>query len=104
MDDSIKANITFGVNSDKIINSRVLEVVNAAQLSSLIEELEFGIETRVGERGVQLSGGQKQRIGIARALYNNPTVLIFDEATASLDNDTEKQVMNSIYDLKKKKQ
>ena len=103
IDDSIKANITFGVNFDKIINSRVLEVVNAAQLSSLIEELEFGIETRVGERGVQLSGGQKQRIGIARALYNNPTVLIFDEATASLDNDTEKQVMNSIYDLKKEK-
>lgn len=103
IDDTIKANIAFGISDQEINMDSIYKALEAAQLSSFIDELELGIETKVGERGVQLSGGQKQRIGIARALYHNPSVLIFDEATASLDNETEKQVMNSIYNLKQDK-
>ena len=103
MDDTIKANIAFGMSDKKINMNRVYKALEAAQLSSFVSELKLGINTRVGERGIQLSGGQKQRIGIARALYHNPSVLIFDEATASLDHETEKQVMNSIYNLKQDK-
>ena len=103
IDDTIKANIAFGMSDQEINMDWVFKALEAAQLSSFIDELELGIETKVGERGVQLSGGQKQRIGIARALYHNPSVLIFDEATASLDHATEKQVMNSIYNLKQDK-
>ena len=103
IDDTIKANIAFGMSSQEINIERVYKALEAAQLSVFINELELGIETKVGERGVQLSGGQKQRIGIARALYHNPSVLIFDEATASLDDETERQVMNSIYNLKQNK-
>ena len=103
MDNTIKANIAFGTSEDEIKIDKVYQALEAAQLSSFISELKYGINTRVGERGIQLSGGPKQRIGIARALYHNPSVLIFDEATASLDHETEKQVMNSIYKLKEDK-
>ena len=103
IDDTIKANIAFGMSDQEINMDSVYKALEAAQLSSFIDELELGIETKVGERGVQLSGGQKQRIGIARALYHNTSVLIFDEATASLDDQTEKQVMRSIYNLKQNK-
>ena len=103
MDDTIKANIAFGVIDQEININNIYKALEAAQLSTFIDELKLGINTRVGERGIQLSGGQKQRLGIARALYRNPSILIFDEATASLDRETEKQVMNSIYNLKQNK-
>lgn len=103
IDDSIKANIAFADSPEKIDLDKINNSINSAQLKSFIDELEEGLYTKVGERGVQLSGGQRQRIGIARALYSNPEFLIFDESTASLDIKTEKKVMESIYNLDSQK-
>ena len=100
---TIAENIAFGVQKDKIDYKRLNEVINYADLSEFIKNLEDKIDTKVGERGVKLSGGQKQRIGIARALYNEKNIIIFDEATSSLDGFTEKKIMDSIYSLKGKK-
>ncbi len=99
-DDTIKNNIAFGLNEDKIDEEKIEKAVKAAHLEEFIKTLPQGIDTFIGERGVRLSGGQKQRIGIARALYNNPEVLVMDEATSSLDNITEKFVIKAIEELK----
>lgn len=98
-DDTLKNNIAFGIPDKQIDTNRVNEAIQLAQLESFVNKSEFGIETIVGERGVKLSGGQKQRIGIARALYHNPSVLILDEATSSLDLNTESEVMDAINAL-----
>ena len=103
IDDTIKANIAFGVKEDYIDYNQVMTVLEVAQLDELICSLPNGIETVIGERGVKLSGGQRQRIGIARALYHNPQILVMDEATAALDNTTEKAFMRAINNLKGKK-
>jgi ABC-type multidrug transport system fused ATPase/permease subunit len=102
-DDTLRNNIAFGIANDEICEKSVLNSIKAAQLEELIETLPNGINTLVGERGVRLSGGQRQRIGIARALYNNPSVLILDEATSALDNKTESEVMKAIFSLKRSK-
>lgn len=102
-DDSIKNNIAFGLSENQINDGRISELLKIVNLENFVNNLELGLDTKVGERGVQLSGGQRQRIGIARALYYNPQVLVLDEATASLDTDTEAKVMKSIYELKGKK-
>ena len=99
-DDTIAANIAFGVNSKYINKNRIEEVSRIANFHKFIlEELPNQYETKIGERGVRLSGGQRQRIGIARALYHNPRLLIFDEATNALDNETEKAVMEAINNI-----
>ena len=103
LDDSIKKNIAFGIDEAEISEKKILELIKTVELSDFIKDLGRGIDSNVGERGVKLSGGQRQRIGIARALYNDPEILIFDEATASLDTPTEKKIMKSIYKLKKSK-
>ena len=100
VDDSIKNNIAFGVQDNDINLSKIKEIIKIVQLENLITELEKGYETFVGDKGIKLSGGQKQRIGIARALYNNPSILILDEATSSLDIFTEKEIMDFIFSLK----
>ena len=98
--DSIKNNIAFGLEKNEINNQNLTKALKDSQLDRFVKSLDLGIETKVGERGTQISGGQLQRIGIARALYNNPEILIFDESTASLDTSTENGIMNSITKLK----
>ena len=71
--------------------------LNASNLKNFIKELPEGLSTKVGEKGSQISTGQKQRINIARALYSDPKIIILDEATNSLDSETESQVLNSIF-------
>lgn len=102
-DDTLMRNIAFGIPNNKIDKKMVWKALESAQLKEFVEELPEGLDTVVGERGVRLSGGQRQRIGIARALYHDPSVLVLDEATSSLDTATEKGVMDAVRDLKGKK-
>ena len=95
-DESLKRNIAFGLPEQDIDEGKIKQTILAAQLEEYIETLPDGIETSLGERGVRMSGGQRQRIGIARALYHGPDVLVLDEATSSLDNETESEVMAAI--------
>ena len=102
IDDSIRNNIAFGISNELISDTRVTNAVKMANLNSLVENLPDGLNSIIGENGVRLSGGQRQRIGLARALYRDPSILILDEATSSLDAKTEKKIMDSIYSLSKK--
>ena len=102
-DSTIKENIAFGFDPESIDDKKLLKAANLANIMDFVSSLPDGLETFVGERGIQLSGGQIQRIGIARALYNNPKILIFDEATSSLDGISEKLIMNSINKFTGKK-
>ena len=98
-DDTIERNIAFGVPDHEIDQQKLQKAVRSAQLESLIEQLPEGLQTSVGERGVRLSGGQRQRVGIARALYFEREILVLDEATASLDTETEQLVTEAIRSL-----
>ncbi len=100
---TIAENVAFGIPENQINLDQVQKVLKLAHLSDFVSTLDQGIYTKVGERGVQLSGGQRQRIGIARALYQNAEVLVFDEATSSLDGITEKMIMEAIHDFSGKK-
>lgn len=100
---SIAENIAFGVPAAEIDMQQVNKAIELSHLKELMEQLPDGMNTKVGERGVQLSGGQRQRIGIARALYHEADVLIFDEATSALDGITEKIVMDAIHEFSGKK-
>lgn len=95
-DASILENVAFAIERDAIDVERVKEALHMAQLDDLIEGFPEGLETHIGERGVQISGGQRQRLGIARALYQQAKVLVFDEATSALDGITERRVMDDI--------
>ena len=101
IDDTIKNNIAFGA---KNVDYKMLDyAIKSSGLYEFINKSKDGIETFVGERGVKLSGGQKQRIGIARALYSNPDILIFDEATSSLDIENENKIVKTINKIQGKK-
>jgi ATP-binding cassette, subfamily B, bacterial PglK len=102
-DDTLRRNVAFGLPKDQIDDDAVKSAIRSAQLEEFVASLPEGLNTIVGERGVRLSGGQRQRIGIARALYNNPDVLVLDEATSSLDTDTEHGVMQAVQALQGEK-
>ncbi|WP_373541662.1 ABC transporter ATP-binding protein [Chamaesiphon sp.] len=99
IDDTLARNIAFGVEDRSIDLHRLHRAIAAAQLDELVEQLPHGLDTMMGERGVLLSGGQRQRVGIARALYHEREILVFDEATAALDNETEGSVTEAIKAL-----
>ncbi len=97
IDDTIRRNVALGVQEEAISDEAVWRALEHAQLAGFVRELKDGLDTVIGERGVRISGGQRQRIGIARALYDDPEILFFDEATSSLDNKTEEAVMESVH-------
>lgn len=99
MDDTVRNNIAFGIPAETIEDKYIWNALEKAQLKDFVEKLPYGLDTMVGERGVKFSGGQRQRVAIARALYNKPEILVLDEATAALDNETETAVMESINAL-----
>lgn len=98
-EESIRNNVAFGIDDENIDDERVISALKQAQLYDVVEQMPKGIYTTIGERGIKLSGGQRQRIAIARALYEKPEIVVFDEATAALDNETEKAVMDAIEAL-----
>jgi len=96
-DSTVAENIALGVPTEQIDHEQVERCARMAQVHDfIVSDMPQGYSTVVGERGVRLSGGQRQRIGIARALYHDPSVLVFDEATSALDNETERAVMEAI--------
>jgi HlyD family secretion protein len=100
---SIKDNITFGNERKETDEALIKKAIEVSSLNDFIEKIPQGINTMVGERGVQLSGGQKQRIAIARAIYGNEKeILVFDEGTSALDGSTEKKVINRINEMPNK--
>ncbi|MBY0493167.1 MAG: ABC transporter ATP-binding protein/permease [Cyanobacteria bacterium] len=99
LDDSLRRNIAFGIPDGAIDESRLAAAVTQARLDEVVAALPAKLETIVGENGFRLSGGQRQRVAIARALYHDPPVLFFDEATAALDNQTEREVTEAIANV-----
>jgi len=102
-DDTLKKNICFGIDDEDINDNLLQNSIKVSELNDLVDSLPNGLNTLVGEKGLQLSGGQRQRIGIARALYHDPEIIIFDESLNSVDLETENKIIHSIKKLKGKK-
>lgn len=98
-DNTIRSNIAFGLDDEDIDEEKIQDAVSQSQLRDLMHQLPEGLDTMVGEKGVQLSGGQRQRIAIARAIYRDPKILVLDEATSALDGLTEQKIMQSIHNI-----
>jgi HlyD family secretion protein len=103
LDDDVVSNITFGIDKSDINFDLLNKVVIDSELTEFINNLPNKMQTRLGDKGNNISGGQIQRISLARALYRNSEILILDEFTNQLDNVTEKKILSTINNLKKKK-
>ena len=101
-DSSIIENVAFGVEENSIDIPKIISLLKTMQLNQFVEDLEGNKKTNLGEYGDKISGGQKQRLGIARALYNDPEILILDESTSALDKENEQKIMNDLVKLKNK--
>jgi ABC-type multidrug transport system fused ATPase/permease subunit len=99
-DDSLRANVAFGVPQSEVDDKWVRECLLRANLANLPEDLDQGLDTKLGERGLRLSGGQRQRIAIARALFNRPEILVLDEATSALDSLSESEILAALKNLR----
>ena len=103
LDDTIHENIIFGGNNEDNHGEKIKKVIKDAYLEDFINTLPEKTRTIVGPDGKQISGGQAQRLAIARALHQDPKLIIFDEATNSLDEKTEEEIIKNIYELSKNK-
>jgi len=103
MDETVRRNVAFGLPDREIADERIWKALRAAQLDGLVRSLPGGLDAMVGERGNRLSGGECQRLGIARALYHDPQVLVVDEGTANLDNETEAAIVRTLARLRGEK-
>tara|TARA_B100001057_G_scaffold472328_1_gene535520 strand:- start:18 stop:824 length:807 start_codon:yes stop_codon:yes gene_type:complete len=102
-DESIANNIAFGEDHLNINKEKIIALLKSLNLYEFVLSLPNGLDTKVGERGIQISGGQLQRIGIARALYHDPSIIILDEATSALDEGNEDLIINQINKFRKNK-
>ena len=99
----LRKNVAMGVEDDLIDEKKLAVALQQAQLEKLVEKLPQGLNTIIGERGIRLSGGQRQRIALARAFYFDRDVLVMDESTSALDNETEQEIIEEIQQLKGEK-
>jgi ATP-binding cassette subfamily C protein len=97
---SLKENIALGFDVELIDTERVLKCIKLAHLTNVVNSLPGKLDANLGEKGSKMSGGQRQRVGIARALYTNPSILVLDEATSALDGESEKEINDSLQELK----
>jgi len=97
-DKTIAENIAYGCHEDQIDHKKITELCEIVQLGGFINTLDNGVKSEVGDNAFTLSGGEKQRMGIARALYRNTPIIIFDESTSALDKETEKLLWDSVLD------
>ena len=102
LDNTLKKNIALGFEDSEIDDKKINKAIQNSKVSEFINDLPNGVDSRIGSAGINISSGQLQRIGLARALYNEPDLLILDEATSTLNIELEKDIFKTLLDLKSK--